>query len=87
MREISEFNQKTIEAIEAYNKNKEVNKGLHFKTLQSFAEVFNPIATTLWECEMPDELFEQLQPIAMELFDYGDSHWTGKVYESGVYPK
>lgn len=87
MREISEFNQATITAINAYKRNKKQYGKLQFDTLQSFAQVFNPIATTLWECVMPEELIEELQPIAMELFDYGDSRWTGKVYESGVYPK
>lgn len=85
LRELPEAVQ---QAVQAYWDNKRDNSGfVRFDTLEAFAQVFNPLADELYcqrRMSFNSPAFKQIQPICVDLFEYGDCKWPGKVYESGV---
>lgn len=59
----------------------------HYFTLELFAEDFNPLANELFSGEnipMDSPAWEKFQQLCIELFEYGDAKWPGKVFETGV---
>jgi len=59
----------------------------HYSTLEQFAKDFNPLANELFSGEsitMGSPAWEAFQQLCIELFEYGDAKWPGKVFETGV---
>lgn len=85
LKDLPEVTQK---AVAAYWENKRNNCGFaRYETLEEFAAVFNPLADELMNqrrLRFNSREFTQLQTICIDLFEYGDCRWPGKVYESGV---